>query len=57
MAEPKLHKQHNALGNALAYILLVILSFIWLFPFNLDSSSVTFSKRPSLINLSAVLSM
>ena len=33
MAEPKLHKQHNALGNAIAYILLVILSIIWLFPF------------------------
>ena len=33
MAEQKLHKQHSNLSNAIAYILLVILSIIWLFPF------------------------
>lgn len=31
--EPKLHKQHKKLGNAIAYIVLVLISIIWLFPF------------------------
>lgn len=31
--EKKLHKQHKKLSNAIAYIILIIISIIWLFPF------------------------
>lgn len=31
--EKKLHKQNKAVGNAIAHIVLVIISIIWLFPF------------------------
>ena len=29
----KMHKQHKKLGNAIAYLVLIIISIIWLFPF------------------------
>lgn len=31
--EPKMHKQHKKLGNAIAYIVLILISIVWLFPF------------------------
>lgn len=31
--EAKLHKQHKGLSNAIAYIVLILISIIWLFPF------------------------
>ena len=31
--EKKLHKQHKKAGNAAAYIVLILISIIWLFPF------------------------
>lgn len=31
--EKKLHKQHRALDNAIAHIVLILISIIWLFPF------------------------
>ena len=31
--EKKLHKQHKVAGNVAAYIVLILISIIWLFPF------------------------
>lgn len=31
--EPKLHKKHKHLGNVIAYIILTLISIVWLFPF------------------------
>ncbi len=31
--EKKLHKQHKKLSNAITYVILIIISIIWLFPF------------------------
>ena len=31
--EPKVHMQHKKLSNAIAYVVLILISIIWLFPF------------------------
>lgn len=31
--EKKLHKQHKKLDNAIIYVVLILISIIWLFPF------------------------
>lgn len=31
--EPKLHKKHKHVGNVIAYIILIAISIVWLFPF------------------------
>ena len=31
--EKKMHKQHRSAGNVVTYIVLILISFIWLLPF------------------------